>query len=180
VILKVFNQFTGLIFCKALWVILIRIKICMVLMTRFGGFSMKKFLLTMLLLSAVVLLLAACGGGGDADSGGEDAGGASGNAANGETLYKQATIGSANAPGCITCHSLEPDVVLVGPSHAGLGERAATAVDGMTAEEYLVQSIKEPNAHVTEGYTEGIMYQNYAQDLPNAQINDIVAFLLTQ
>lgn len=142
---------------------------------------MKKFLLTIFLISVAALFLAACGGGGDADSGGgEESGGAVGNAANGETLYKQATIGSANAPGCITCHSLEPGVVLVGPSHAGLGERAQTAVPGMTAEEYLIQSIKEPDAHVTEGYTAGIMYQNYAQDLPNAQINDIVAFLLTQ
>ncbi len=142
---------------------------------------MKKFLLTMFLISAVALFLTACGGGGNADSGGgEESGGAVGNAANGEELYKQATIGSANAPGCITCHSLEPGVVLVGPSHAGLGERAQTAVPGMTAEEYLIQSIKEPDAHVTEGYTAGIMYQNYAQDLPNAQINDIVAFLLTQ
>ena len=140
---------------------------------------MKKFLLTMLLISTVALFLAACGGGDSSDSG-EAADGAVGNAANGEKLYNQATIGSANAPGCITCHSLEAGVVLVGPSHNGLGTRAATAVDGMTAEEYLTQSIKEPDAHITEGFTAGVMYQNYAQDIPNSQINDIVAFLLTQ
>ncbi len=140
---------------------------------------MKKFLLTMLLISAVALFLAACGGGDSAD-GGEVPEGAIGNAANGEKLYNQATIGSANAPGCITCHSLEPGVVLVGPSHNGLGERAKTAVEGMTAEEYLLQSIKEPDAHITEGYTAGVMYQNFAQEIPNSQINDIVAFLLTQ
>ena len=142
---------------------------------------MKKFLLTMLLISAVALFLAACGGGDSADSGGgEESSGSVGNAANGEELYKQTTIGSANAPGCITCHSLEADVVLVGPSHAGLGARAETAIDGMTAEEYLIQSIKEPDAHITEGFTSGVMYQNYGQDIPNSQINDIVAFLLTQ
>ncbi|UCC53659.1 MAG: hypothetical protein JSV68_06725, partial [Anaerolineaceae bacterium] len=79
----------------------------------------KKMLLTMLALT-LLLLLAACGGGGGdaAESGGDSA---VGDAANGEKLYNQVTIGSASAPGCVTCHSMEPDVVLVGPSHAGLG-----------------------------------------------------------
>ncbi len=142
---------------------------------------MRKFLFTFLLVSVLALFLAACGGGGDsADGGGEAADGSVGNAANGEKLYTSPTIGSASAPGCNTCHSLEEGVVLVGPSHAGIGERAATAVDGMTAEEYLHDSIVNPDAHVTEGYTAGVMYQNYGAEIPEPQINDLVAFLLTQ
>ena len=144
---------------------------------------MKKYLFTILLVSAVALFLAACGGGGEsADSGGGDeaASGSVGNAANGEKLYTSPTIGSASAPGCNTCHSLEEGVVLVGPSHAGMGARAETAVEGMSAEEYLRESIVNPDAHLTEGYAAGVMYQNYGAEIPEPQINDLVAFLLTQ
>ncbi|HID53719.1 MAG TPA: c-type cytochrome [Anaerolineae bacterium] len=146
---------------------------------------MRKLFFSLVVLSALILVLAACGGGGDSGGnggGGSDEGGGTtaGNAENGEKLYKQTTIGSASAPGCITCHSLEEGVVLVGPSHYGLATRAETAVAGMSAEEYLHQSIVDPDAHITEGFTAGIMYQNYGAELPEAQINDLVAFLMTQ
>ncbi|HFE66109.1 MAG TPA: cytochrome c [Chloroflexi bacterium] len=144
---------------------------------------MRKLFFSLVVLSALILVLAACGGGGDSGGSGGDEGGDGGatvgNAENGEKLYKQTTIGSASAPGCVTCHSLEEGVVLVGPSHAGLATRAETAVAGMSAEEYLHQSIVDPNAHITEGFTAGIMYQNYGQELPESQINDLVAFLMT-
>jgi len=143
---------------------------------------MSKKTLLMLLISLFLLALAACGGGGNtdettADNTGDTA--AVGNAANGEKLFSQATIGANNAPGCITCHSLEPDVVIVGPSQAGLATRAATRVPGMSAADYIHQSIVEPNAHVVEGFAEGLMYQNYATDLTEQEINDIVAYTLT-
>ena len=93
--------------------------------------------------------------------------------------FAQATIGANNAPGCITCHSLEPDVVIVGPSQAGLATRAETRVPGMSAADYIRQSIVEPNAHIVEGFAEGLMYQNYATDLTEDQINDLVAYTLT-
>ncbi|HOU39874.1 MAG TPA: c-type cytochrome [Promineifilum sp.] len=143
---------------------------------------MSKKTLLMLLISLFLLALAACGGGGNtdettADNTGDTA--AVGNAANGEKLFSQATIGANNAPGCITCHSLEPDVVIVGPSQAGLATRAESRVPGMTAAEYIHQSIVEPNAYVVEGFAEGLMYQNYATDLTEQEINDIVAYTLT-
>ena len=143
---------------------------------------MSKKTLLMLLISLFLLALAACGGGANtdettADNTGDTA--AVGNAANGEKLFSQATIGANNAPGCITCHSLEPDVVIVGPSQAGLATRAESRVPGMTAAEYIHQSIVEPNAYVVEGFAEGLMYQNYATDLTEQEINDIVAYTLT-
>lgn len=145
---------------------------------------MRKLGLLFVIGVALVLFLAACGGGGD-DSGSDAAapaprGSEVGDAANGEELYKRPTIGSAGAPGCNTCHSLEEGVTLVGPSHANIGTRAETAVAGQSAEAYLRESIVDPNAHVTEGYTAGVMYPNYAQDLTEEQIDDLVAFLLTQ
>lgn len=141
---------------------------------------MRRVSLSVLLLLLLSFTLAACGGGGDepAEGGGET--GAVGDAANGERLFNESIIGAASAPGCITCHSLEPGVVIVGPSHSDIGTRAETAVPGMSAEDYLRQSIVEPDAHITEGYTEGVMYQNFGEELTNTQINDLVAFLLTQ
>jgi cytochrome c551/c552 len=99
-------------------------------------------------------------------------------AAAGEALFKNATI--AGAPGCVTCHSLEPGMRLVGPSLADAATVAASAVDGMSAEAFLRQSIVEPDVHVTEGFMPGLMFQNYGETLSEQQINDLVAFLLTQ
>jgi cytochrome c551/c552 len=139
----------------------------------------RKVLLTVLVL-ALVMLLAACGGGGDQAATEGDGGSTSvGDAAKGKELYEQTVIGSASAPGCVTCHSLEPDVVLVGPSHAGLANRAGGYQEGVGAEEYLRQSITDPDAHIVEGFTPGVMYQNYAEDLSAREINDLVAYLMT-
>ena len=140
------------------------------------------------LFMSLALLLAACGGSEPASDATSSESASSeessvevsvGDAANGEALFAKTTVGSANAPGCVTCHSLETDVVLVGPSMAGVATRAETAVSGMTAEEYLRQSIVEPNAEVTEGFVEGIMYQNFGTDLEEENINDLTAYLLT-
>ena len=139
---------------------------------------MKKSLVLMMLILALALV--ACGGDSDSsDSGSTDAT-AGPSASNGEDLYNQVTIGPASAPGCVTCHSLAADVVLVGPSHNGIGARAVTAKEGSSAEAYLAESISSPNEHLTEGYAAGIMYQNYADELDQSDIDDLVAFLMTQ
>mgnify|MGYP001822841932 FL=1 len=139
----------------------------------------KKMLLTILVVT-LVFMLAACGGGGGGDTAESEGGGSAvGDAANGETLYNKVTIGSASAPGCVTCHSLEPDVVLVGPSHAGLASRAGNYVEGMGAEEYLRESIVDPDAHIVEGFTPGVMHPTFAEELRASEINDLVAYMLT-
>ena len=139
---------------------------------------MRKLTLTILILLLLSFGLAACGGGDEpAEGGGESS--SAGDAANGERLFNESIIGAASAPGCITCHSLEPGVVLTGPSHSDIGARAETAIEGLSPEDYLRQSIVEPNAHITEGYTEGVMHQTYGEELTNTQINDLVAFMLT-
>ena len=70
-------------------------------------------------------------------------------------------------------------MILVGPSHAGVGTRAGEYVAGMSAEEYLRESLVEPDAHVVDGYTPGMMYQYYAEDLNVQEIADLVAYLQT-
>ncbi|NPA06563.1 MAG: cytochrome c [Chloroflexi bacterium] len=93
----------------------------------------------------------------------------------GEELFNQNPLG-ANA-GCVTCHSIEPGVQLVGPSLAGIATTAAERVPGMSAEEYIRQSIVDPNAYIVEGFPEGLM-PSYS-DLPPEQIDALVAYLMT-
>jgi mono/diheme cytochrome c family protein len=136
---------------------------------------MRQFILFFILVF-LMLALVACGG-----SGGDTSGESSGQdlVARGEELYKGQTIGSASSPGCVTCHSLEEGVTLVGPSHAGVGARAGTIVPGMSAEEYLRESILDPNAHIVEGFSPGVMYQNYANELTPEEVDALVAYMLT-
>jgi hypothetical protein len=57
--------------------------------------------------------------------------------------------------------------------------RAATRIPGLTAEEYIRQSILEPDAYVVEGFPARQMLQNFDEILKNEQLDDLVAFLLT-
>jgi nitric oxide reductase subunit C len=79
---------------------------------------------------------------------------------------------------CATCHSLEPGVVVVGPSLAGVATRAQTRVPGQSAEEYLRTSLLHPGEYVVEGFG-NVMAQNLGDVLSGEQINNLVAFLLT-
>jgi len=138
---------------------------------------MRKILFLIAMLSALSILLVACGGGGEEEAAETNSSGEA--AARGEALYKSTTIGAASAPGCVTCHSLEEGVTLVGPSHAGIGAAAGSRVPGMSAEEYLRQSIVDPDANLEENFSPGVMYQNFGTDLTEQQISDLVAFLMT-
>jgi len=80
---------------------------------------------------------------------------------------------------CATCHSLQPDVVLVGPSLANVGNRAGSRRAGMTAEQYLRQSILDPGAFVVPGFPNA-MARNFGEVLNGEQISDLIAFLMTQ
>ena len=120
-------------------------------------------------IAVLSLLLAACGGPAAAKSVGD--------ANQGKTLFTQATI--REAPGCGTCHSVEPGKVLVGPSLAGVAARAGERVSGKSAIDYLRECITTPNAYVVEGFTPGVMYQNFEQVLTTDEINNLVAYLLT-
>ncbi|MCA0454164.1 MAG: cytochrome c [Chloroflexi bacterium] len=86
----------------------------------------------------------------------------------------------SNTPAiCSTCHSLTPDVVIVGPSLAGIAERAATHAEGQSAEAYIRTSIVNPSAHIVEGFQD-VMQKNFGDVLTSDQINDLIAFLMTQ
>jgi len=131
---------------------------------------LKRTIVGVFLICMAFFLLTGCGG----SSGDKEQ---AGSAQSGEELFKQTTIG--NQPGCATCHSLEPDVILVGPSLAGIGSRAGERVSGLSAEEYLRQSILEPNAFTVEGFSANIMPMVWSDELTKVQVDNLIAFLLT-
>jgi sulfur-oxidizing protein SoxX len=129
--------------------------------------------ITLIVPFILLFVLTACGGGG---------GPVVGDAARGEKLYSQATIGTKSAEGCTSCHNYDE---AEGPAEnapytAGTATRAATRVAGMSAEEYIHESILTPNAYVVEGFQEGDMYQTFSEELSEQQIADLVAYLLTE
>jgi nitric oxide reductase subunit C len=134
---------------------------------------MKRNVILVLVFVALAALLAACGNGG----GGAAAPAApAGNVDAGKALFAQSAIGSQ--AGCATCHSLEAGQVLVGPSMAGIGTRAGSTVSGQSAEQYITNSIVDPNAHLVEGFAQGIM-QSYKDAVSEQQLKDLTAYLLT-
>ena len=103
-----------------------------------------------------------------ADSGGATAG----NAVSGKAIFN-------GSSGCNACHDVANGVTLVGPSLKGIAGRAAARKAGMTAIDYLHESIVSPNAYIVPGFTAGIMTQTFGQTLTKPQIDDLVAYLLT-
>lgn len=82
--------------------------------------------------------------------------------------------------GCVACHTVSGlGTATVGPPLDGLASRAAQRVAGLSAQEYIRQSILIPNAYVVEGFPEGVMPQNFGERYDAEQIDSLVAFLLT-
>lgn len=80
---------------------------------------------------------------------------------------------------CATCHSLSPDVTIVGPSLAGVATRAATREAPLTAAEYLEESIIDPDKVKAPGFEMLQMDTSLARSLSTDEISDLVAYLLT-
>lgn len=81
---------------------------------------------------------------------------------------------------CTACHTITGlSSGTIGPVLDGLVTRAATRVSGLTAEEYIRQSILTPSAYVVDGFPDNTMPQNFGTVLSADQLNDLIAFLLT-
>ena len=79
------------------------------------------------------------------------------------------------ASNCTACHSTGSDT-RVGPGLAGVGDRAGTRVDGLSADDYIKQSLREPNAYLVDGFAGGM--QAFTT-LTDEEIDGLVAYLKT-
>ncbi len=87
--------------------------------------------------------------------------------------------------GCIGCHVI-PDIPgamgAVGPNLSEIGVVAATRVEGLSAVEYIHQSILEPNAFIAPECPAGpclpgLMIQNLGDILTPEEIDSVVAYM---
>jgi mono/diheme cytochrome c family protein len=83
---------------------------------------------------------------------------------------------SANT--CILCHAVDGQGGTRGPDLSGVATRASDRVPGLTAEEYLRQSIQESTAFVVEGF-EPIMPPGLINVIGEENLDDLIAFLLS-
>ena len=60
----------------------------------------------------------------------------------------------------------------------GISQRAGERVPGLSAEDYLRQSIIQPSAFLVSGYRD-IMYPNFKEKLSEQDIADLIAYLET-
>ena len=100
-----------------------------------------------------------------------------GDAANGELLF----TGQVNAKyPCSACHSLQAGQTLVGPSLAGIATTAAARKDGLSAEQYLHESIVLPSAYIVEGaISPSLMPPTFGAQMTKQELADLIAYLMT-
>ena len=82
------------------------------------------------------------------------------------------------ALGCATCHEASVSNLFrpVGPPLNDIGRVAEKRIPGMSAEDYLRQSITDPGAYVVPGYPDS-MPRGLARDLSPEDLAALVAYL---
>jgi mono/diheme cytochrome c family protein len=100
-----------------------------------------------------------------------------GDAVRGEEIFR---VGVNNAPPCLTCHrtAVNSSGLGLGPNLDGIAERAAGRIEGMIAEDYLRDSILDPEDFEISGFIVS-MYPDYGTDLSAQDLADLIAFLMT-
>jgi cytochrome c oxidase subunit 2 len=103
-----------------------------------------------------------------AKAGGKTAGGGGGTAA-GKTVFVN--------NGCGACHALKAAGTTgkIGPDLDKLPQEAQTA--GKPLEQFIHESIVDPNAYIEKGYPKGVMPENF-KSLPKDQLDSLVKYLV--
>jgi quinoprotein glucose dehydrogenase len=77
-------------------------------------------------------------------------------------------------PACSSCHTYGP---------AGSNQTLGPNLDDALADkdrQFILESIVNPDAEVTEGFADNLMPEDYGQKLTEEQLADLVAFLKPQ
>jgi mono/diheme cytochrome c family protein len=85
--------------------------------------------------------------------------------------------------GCLGCHGEPGSGGVSGPDLAGIAQRAATQIPGLSAEQTIRQSILAPGALISAGCRSAtcpdLMPRDYSTRLHQADLDALVAYLLT-
>lgn len=85
------------------------------------------------------------------------------------------------AGGCTVCHTIEGiSAGTLGPDLTRIGTGASNRIAGVSAEDYIDESIRNPGAFVVEGFPPGLMPTDLEARLEGQQIEALVQFLLAQ
>jgi nitric oxide reductase subunit C len=79
---------------------------------------------------------------------------------------------------CASCHTIEPNIILVGPSLWNVSGRAVTTFPDIAPEEYIRNSILHPSDYLVEGFQD-VMQKNFAEVLTSEQIDTLVDFIMS-
>lgn len=79
--------------------------------------------------------------------------------------------------GCGMCHAVLSESGEMGPPLKNAGSVAATRVQGMSASDYIRQSILEPNAFVPKGFDPDMMPGDFGEKMTGKELEMIVKFL---
>ena len=90
--------------------------------------------------------------------------------ANGQALFISAT--------CNGCHYVDREDTLVGPGLLGIFARAGERKIGYSPEEYIEESIRQPNAFLVDGF-QNLMPAFSAVQLSSSDVADLTAYLET-
>lgn len=90
----------------------------------------------------------------------------------------------AGSGGCGACHTVEGITVgLVGPDLTHIGSEGSERKPGVSAKDYITESILAPEDFVPDGVERaipGIMTRGITAGLSESQVEALVAFLLAQ
>jgi mono/diheme cytochrome c family protein len=101
-----------------------------------------------------------------------------GDVAAGEALYYEQLEWISHDLSCADCHSLD-GIDRRSPSLRGISQVAEERVEGLSDVDYMRQSITDPAAYLAGDWPVRMPFE-YGEMLTEEQVDDLVAFLLTQ
>ena len=97
----------------------------------------------------------------------------------GKILFETFQDDAGSGYSCSNCHLPTSEKTNIGPGLLNIKHRAATRIEGLSAAEYIYESITNSMAYTVEGFEADLMPQNWAEIYTDLEIFDIVAYLLT-
>lgn len=97
----------------------------------------------------------------------------------GAELFALFQAAASTGYSCSNCHLVDSEKANLGPGLLNIKDRALTRVEGMSAAEYIYESITNPMAYLVEDFDAELMPKNWSDIYSDLEIFDIVAYLLT-